>query len=58
MRRLMRRHGQAETAVFPGGRPSASASHKSGAYGSDIVFPVTTDRDPNLNGASCIDKNP
>lgn len=58
MRRLMRQYGRLETAVFPRGRPSDNAFHKGGIYGSDIVFPITTDENPNPNGASCIDKNP
>lgn len=54
LRRLMRQYGRAQSAVFP----TAAAFFKGGVYGTDITFPVTTDENPNPQGASCIDKNP
>jgi hypothetical protein len=58
MRRLMRQYGRAQTVVFPMGPVATNAFFKGGVYGTDIVFPVTSDEAPNPNYAGCLDRNP
>jgi hypothetical protein len=52
MRRLIRQYGRTESTVFPTGE-----YHKSGAYGSDVNFPVSSDERNNPNFEACIDRN-
>jgi hypothetical protein len=52
MRRLIRQYGRSESSVFPVGE-----YHKSGAYGSDVNFPVSSDERNNPNFEACLDRN-